>query len=483
MKTQAGSADKSGNLNADENSKNRTETGQTNRTDRTARLPKTHQDFWKTRLKRRRYQDRDGKLVEAPEWQVRMFHLGREAWFNLDSANQAVAAVKARDIYLSLISSGWEATLVKFKPSTPAKNECCTLGEFFADVEKRSHLKPATVRRYALKLRKLVADVAKVEAGLKAKERRSKYDYLNGGHQRWLARIDGQPLSLLTPEIVNQWRNAYVAKAGTDPVARKSAERTAASILRCSRAFFAPDVLAMLKVPLPPNPFAGVKLKDPGPQRYHSDVNPEWLIACAERELRTAQPQEYIALSLCLWGGLRRKEADTLTWAQVDFAEAQINVRRTEHFEPKTEESQRTVDVPVAVLNVLRSFKKDSTSEFVLDGGAANPAATYDFYRADCTWRRLHAWLKSHGVRQQKAIHALRKESGSLVATAFGIEAARQHLGHRDITTTSAHYVEKRRRIEVQIPNLSTEPASTGSSRISSRGGSTLHARTWVSST
>ena len=44
-----------------------------------------------------------------------------------------------------------------------------------------------------------------------------------------------------------------------------------------------------------------------------NDVNPEWILACAERELRKDQAQQYLALVLCLWGGLRRKEADTLT--------------------------------------------------------------------------------------------------------------------------------------------------------------------------
>ncbi|MBK8476612.1 MAG: hypothetical protein IPL39_09860 [Opitutaceae bacterium] len=91
--------------------------------------------------------------------------------------------------------------------------------------------------------------------------------------------------------------------------------------------------------------------------------------------------------------------------------------RRTEYFEPKTEENQRVVDLPPAVLNILRGFKECSQSEFVLDGRDANPAATYDYYRADCTWRELHAWLKDHGILLQRAIHALRKESGSLVAT------------------------------------------------------------------
>lgn len=200
----------------------------------------------------------------------------------------------------------------------------------------------------------------------------------------------------------------------------------------------------MLRVKLPANPFAGVKLKDPGPQRYHSEINPEWLLACAGSELREQKPQLYLALFLCLWAGLRRKEADLLMWAQVNLEQRQIHVRRTAYFEPKTEESQRTVDLAPDAVEILRSFKHGNDSEFLLAGAAPNPSATYDYYRCDCTWRELNAWLRAKGVRQQKAIHSLRKESGSLIASTFGIEAARLHLGHRDIRTTSSHYVEKR---------------------------------------
>jgi integrase len=408
-------------------------------------------EYWHERLFKKTF-TRDNARRVVDEWSVRLQHLGQREAFALGSANASTAAAKAKTIATFLEANGWAATLAKFKPATATKITVCTLGEFLADVGKRSHLKPATIRRYAVRLRKLVGDISKLDAGLSAKARQKKYDYVNGGHKEWLAMVDAQSLVVLTPESISGWRNAYVAKAGTDPVERKSAERSAATVLRCSRALFSEDVLAVLKVVLPPSPFAGVKLKDPGPQRYHSAVNPEWLLNCAESELRNQHPQQYLALVLCLWGGLRRKEADTLTWAQIDFTAGQIHIRRTEYFEPKTEESQRTVDLAPAVLDILRGFKEGSQSEFVLDGGDANPAATYDYYRADCTWRDLHAWLKAHGVLQQKAIHYLRKESGSLVATAFGIEAARQHLGHRDIRTTSAHYVQKVRRIEVQLP-------------------------------
>jgi len=293
--------------------------------------------------------------------------------------------------------------------------------------------------------------MAKLEAGLRGKARRAKYDYMHGGRQAWLAKVDGQSLSVLTPESINVWRNQYVAKAGADPVKRKSAERSAASYLRCARSLFTHDVMSLLNVKVPANPFKGVKLKDPGPQRYHSEVNPEWLLACAGRELREKQPQHYLALFLCLWAGLRRKEADLLLWDQVDFKEGHIHVRRTAYFEPKTEESQRMIDLAPEAIDVVRSYKKGSQSEFVLDGSEANPSATYDYYRCDCLWRDLNAWLRGKGVRHRKAIHALRKESGSLIASAFGIEAARQHLGHRDIRTTSAHYVDKKKRIEVSL--------------------------------
>jgi integrase len=416
-----------------------------------------HVDYWKERLYRKTY-TRDGVRQVVGEWSVRLQHLGRREAFALGSANASVAATKAKEIGSFLDSNGWVPTLSKFKPSPIAKAEICTVGEFLADIKLRSHLKPITVRRYAVKLRKMVADLTKLEEGVKAKAKMAKYDYVNGGRKAWLAKVDSQSLDVLTPEVINAWRNAYVSKAGTNPVVRKSAERSAASYMRCVRALFTPDVVGVLKVKLPDYPFALVKLKDPGAQRYHSEINPELLLACAERELRhNNKPQQYLALFLCLWAGLRRREADLLMWEQVDLEQGQINIRRTEYFEPKTEESQRTIDLPTDAVTVLKSLKKGSRGEFVMNGSEPHPAATYDFYRCDGTWRDLNAWLRTKGVKQQKAIHSLRKESGSLIAASHGIEAARQHLGHRDIRTTSSHYVDKKRRVEVSFatgPNV-----------------------------
>jgi hypothetical protein len=47
------------------------------------RLSMTHQDYWLPKLKKRSYAKSDGKgTVEIPDWQIRLFHLGKESWFN-----------------------------------------------------------------------------------------------------------------------------------------------------------------------------------------------------------------------------------------------------------------------------------------------------------------------------------------------------------------------------------------------------------------
>ena len=420
-----------------------------------------HVDYWKERLYRKTF-TKGGERHEVQEWSVRLQHLGRREAFALGSSNASTAASKAKDIFTYLEANGWEATKAKFKPKPVKSEEISTVGAFIADVKAHGHLKAMTLRRYAVKLRKMVADLAQIEVGAKAKDRKAKYDYVNGGHAAWLMKVDSQHLDILTPETINEWRNRYIAKADEDPSARMSAERSAASYVRCARALFSPEVLAVLKVRVPQNPFAGVKLKDPGSQRYSSDIDVGELNAAAEKDLTKEGGQRYLAFALCFWAGLRRKEADLLLWEQVDLERGQINIRVTSVFVPKTPESQRTVDLAAKPLAVLKKFKKAGKSRFVMIGREPRLDATYEYYRCDSTWRELISWLKKKGSRQKKPIHMLRKESGSFIAADYGIEATRQHLGHRDIRTTSAIYVEKKRRVEVSL-SAAVSPARSPS--------------------
>jgi hypothetical protein len=70
--------------------------------------------------------------MEIPDYQVRIQHAGRSAYFNLKSANATDAATKARDIYVFLIANGWEGTLAKYKPK-PAQNGNGLTSDGFSD--------------------------------------------------------------------------------------------------------------------------------------------------------------------------------------------------------------------------------------------------------------------------------------------------------------------------------------------------------------
>src|SRR5688500_1709831 len=100
-----------------EDVENRNVTGMSDRYIPVGRPAKTHQDYWKARVKHCSFTGRGGEKYTPPEFYVRIFHEKREAWFCLETANRAAAAIKARDIYVSLISAGWETTLMKFKPN------------------------------------------------------------------------------------------------------------------------------------------------------------------------------------------------------------------------------------------------------------------------------------------------------------------------------------------------------------------------------
>jgi len=453
-------AGKSEQKKAVEGSQTGTVTGQLIHT--AARPAKTHREYWHARVRKRTYINASGVKVQIPEFYVRLWHQGHEEWFPLHSANHNIAACRAQELWEMLKTSGIDAVRAKYKPSKLEKAEVCTVGEFITAVTKHSHLKPKTARTYTGSLRELVGDIVGAEKGLTKKQKRRKYDYHSGGRREWLATIDPSRLDVLSPESVREWRAKRIAKAKADPSKRKSAERTAASILRNVKSMFRPEVTELLKLKLPPSPFAGVKVSAPGPQRYHSTINPALLLKIADRELAPKRFDEYLALSLALWAGLRRQEADLLLWENVDLSGDQIHVRTTQYHTPKTEEGQRSIDIGPELVAVLKRAKKGCTSEFVLPGKEPRTDVTYGYYRAAKTFKALNIWLKSKGVKESKAVHSLRKESGSLVSMNFGIEAARAHLGHRDITTTSAHYVEKRRRVQVSLQHSGTVAALTG---------------------
>jgi hypothetical protein len=162
--------------------------------------PKTHANYWKSRLEHRTY-THDGKTCEVAEWSVRIHFKGVRKGFDLETANREEAAVKARDIYLSLLAKGWSATINELAPQPlqPVEigSNSATVGEFLAEVERTSNLKPKTFRYYASCLRQLAAYIQNVKSDA------SRFDYRKGGAAVWREEVDATPLSSCHPSVLH----------------------------------------------------------------------------------------------------------------------------------------------------------------------------------------------------------------------------------------------------------------------------------------
>jgi len=440
-----------------------TEGGQTG-TDKVTRLAKTHQDYWQTRLRKRSFLSRDGKTeTEIPTWQVRLKHLGKEWWFNLGTPNRAAAAIKARDIYLSLLSVGWQATLQNFKPGMQVAKDGCTVGKFLDQVKAVSGLKPVTYEIYAKKFRSLVAGVFKIHGGV------AKHDYVNGGHKEWLDRVHSVRLNKLTPDRVNAWKVRELKAASRNPLSLKRANATVRSVLLNSKALFSPDIRKHLTLRLPsPSPFEGVTLPQVGKHRYRSEIDPALLLTAAKRELADGiqgdkqpanpRPELFKILLLALCAGLRRDEIDKLQWRQIKWERNAIRVEVTEHGSTKSAESEADVDVDPGLLDILKTYmpKPGNGSAFVIASPVPpRPQSTRNHhYRCNRLFAQLIEWLRGKGITARNALHALRKEFGSQICAQAGIYAASVALRHSSINLTREFYIDKKKPAFLAISKL-----------------------------
>ena len=416
-----------------------------------APISKARADYWQRRLFKPSY-TRNGTRFELADYAARIQYLGRRETF-VFSPNAAKSAEEARKVHGFLEANGWPATLAKFKPKAEAPKKAAKVGEVIAAAETVATVRPRTLAVYASSLRLIAAELAGIKGNV------SRFAYKTPAFTEWRASVDAVPLSVFTPGAIAEWRARRVAAHSSDPVAKRSAEITADAVVRSARGLFGRDLASLIRrtVILPdPLPFAGISLVK-STRRFRADVSAEWLFNVAKTDLEAKHPEEFKALVLCLLAGLRRAEADCLTWAQIDLGAARISIRETPYFAPKSEDSTREIDLSPDAVGLLRRFKATPKPDpvFVLNGGRARPLCKFKYYRADCqphgTWRKLAAWLVSKGITAKKPIHALRKHAGSLIHARYGIEAARGFLGHSDIGTTSASYVEKRPRVAVTL--------------------------------
>jgi integrase len=418
-------------------------------------FPKTDIRFWQGAVFRQAYTV-DSQRFLTKEWYARIQFRGKRQFFSLGTPNKAAAAAKARDIYLALVASGWEATLARFKAAKtvpPVKQglQPCTVGEFLDEV-RRTASNQQTVEGYAKKFRQIVSEIFEFSEG------KEKHDYRQGGVSKWLGKVHGIKLTEVTPARVQQWKQSFLAKAGNDPLTLRRARISVNSMLRQARSLFSLKRLRHLQLSLPnPLPFDGVDFEPRQSMKYRSEIDLPKLIKAATAELRDSKPEVYKVFLLGVGAGLRKKEIDLLEWASFRWGENVIRIEPTRYFHPKSEDSIADLPVDPEVMTLFRGYYQRAKGSFVITSGRPPlPGKPRQYYRCEQIFERANQWLRKHGVNGSKPLHTLRKEYGSLLTRSYGIHAASRALRHADLRTTSEHYSDSTARVTPGIGRLVT---------------------------
>jgi integrase len=413
-----------------------------------------------------------GKLIADPRcrgsYSCKIQVNGRRESFPLRTANKAAAAAKAARIYGDVVSLGWDDALVKHKPEHQKPEKTATIGAWAEAVKATAGLRLSTFTTYLQSLRQIAAEIEHIgnqpvldDSGKPKKDRkgcvilRSRFDYKKGGREAWTTKVDALPLSVLDAASVQRWKLRYIDKAGTAPDARRRAENSAATLLRCARSLFSAKArkFAEKELTLPvPTPFSEVEMPKRGNTAYQSKIDAKKLIDAARDELR-GEPFKIFALGLLC--GLRKREIDLLTWAQVDFDKALIRIERTQFFTPKSEDSVGEIDLDPELLTLLSDWKSEAKDLFVIEScRPPRHEVSRVNYRCEPHFKFLYSWLRQQGVTARKPLHELRKELGAILASKDGIFAAQSVLRHAQISTTASYYADKKKRITAGLGSL-----------------------------
>jgi integrase len=404
--------------------------------------------YWQSNVVRRTYKSGEA-VAKVTSWCARMQHQGRREWFNLGTSNQAVAALKAKDIYAFLQLNGWEATRTKYKPKTVVLFKTdATVGEFLDELSTRADSKSKTLEGYAIAFRKIVADIIGLSHGR------------GGGKKKrnvWREKIHAVRLASITPSKVQRWKLDFVARAGSDPAKQRVARISANTFIRRAKSLFAQDMVKHLEtVVLPsPLPFAGVDFYKRTSMRYRSSFDVATLIKQAEEDLSVAEPEQFKIFLLGVMAGLRRNEIDKLQWSAFRWDQGAIRIEATKWFHPKSEDSLGDVEIDPELVAIFRGYRAKAKGSFVIESSVKPRLDVgWEHYRCTSIFEGLIEWLHGNGVESTHPLHTLRKEFGSQIAAKHGIYAASRLLRHADIHTTASHYLDKKTRITAGLGGM-----------------------------
>lgn len=390
------------------------------------------------------------RLETKPGWQssnyfARILAHGLRKKVRLDSSVKEEAAREAADLYISVLANGWpgEDDNQLSVPGISGLPEKTTIQDWCAAVKKKTKAREESVDKYGESLRTIVGEVLGTPRARKPEQR---------------AKINAFLISDLTKETLMKWYDARMEKARTsDKLQSGRAQNTLRSVLANAKALFCSDVLKAMEITdemMPKVPFSSLKLPPKVKRRYTSRFDPISLLACAVKELGNESEEgedaesrfeQWKIIYLALVAGLRYNEIDKLRVHDIMPAACRISIRTHDDFVPKTDSSEGDIQVNTVAAKVLEGMIKQTKGQWFIKAGVSKQSPKY---RAGLYHDAALSWLRNYEERGYKPLadipkplHELRKEAGTLVKAAHGLDEAQRFLRHKSITTTAEFYV------------------------------------------
>lgn len=189
--------------------------------------------------------------------------------------------------------------------------------------------------------------------------------------------------------------------------------------------------------------------------RYLDEKQANLILEALEKE-----PLKYKTLfTLLLYSGMRRGEICGLSWADIDFNTCIIDVNKSSLYVPKkgvfddktkNTSSMRSIKIPLAVVNLLHSWRIAQLQETMKQGTAwqGTRNANEKVFTQDngkplhpCTvtdW--FEKFVKRHNL-PSACVHSLRHTNATLmIASGVDLRTVSKRLGHAQMTTTANIY-------------------------------------------
>ena len=260
------------------------------------------------------------------------------------------------------------------------------LAIFSKRLGKKAELNPKTFVSYAIAFRKILADAFEIPGG------NERFDSQNGGRTRWVEKVNAIRLADVTPGRIQEWKRAFLARAGNDQARKRSARISVNSFISRAKCLFSPEHTKHLEsVKLPsPLPFDEISFEPRQSMKYRSSFDVVKLIEEARVELSTEKPEQLKIFLLATMAGLRRNEIDKLEWSAFLWEEGLIRIEATRWFHPKSEESVCDVEVDSELMELFRGYRAKTSGSFVIESrNEPRPDATFEHYRCQSHFEKL----------------------------------------------------------------------------------------------